>query len=102
LEFLGGRQELLELFLVGLRPALLVGIAGGLLIVFEDIAQNLDLALFRALAQADDEIERYRRLEYFFLDFLFASFDPLGDLDLLLPRKELKVSHLLQVEAYRI
>ena len=41
-------------------------------------------------------------LEDLFFDFVFAGFDALGDFDFLLPREELEVAHLLEIEADRV
>src|SRR5208282_46207 len=60
------------------------------------------LAGFDPLAQADHEIERDRRVEDFGFDLVLARLDPFGDLDFLLPRQELEVAHLLEIEANRV
>ncbi len=99
--FLVASAQLLELPLVGLGAAFLVGIVrrfGGLL---EHVAQ-IGFARLDALANSNHEIERDRRAQDFLFDFVLAGLDALGDFDFLLPRKELEVAHLLEIEPNRI
>ena len=101
LELLHRGEQLLELLLVGLGPALLVGVVGRLLVFLEDVAQ-IGFAGLDPVAQVDEKIQRDRRLEDLFFDLLLAGLDALGDLDFLLPREQLEVAHLLEVEPYRV
>ena len=95
---LGGRgEQLFELLFVGLAPTLLIGV-GRLFVLLEEVAQ-VGLARLDPSAHLDYQIERHRRTQNLLLDFVLAGFDALGDFDFLLPREELEVTHLLEVEA---
>ena len=100
-QLLGGDAQLLELTLVGFGSAFFVGIVGRLGGVLEHVAQ-VGFAGLDALADPDHEIERDRRTEHFFLDFVLAGLDTLGDFHFLLARQELEVAHLLEIKADRV
>jgi hypothetical protein len=93
-------NSLFELLFVGLGATLLI-VVGRLFVLLEDVAQ-IGLPRLDPSAHLDHQIERHRRTQNLLLDFVLAGFDALGDFDFLLPRKELEVTHLLEIEADRV
>ncbi len=100
-QLFGREAELLELTLVGFGAALFVGIVRRFGCVLEHVAQ-VSFACLDALAHSNHEIEHDRRAQHFLFDFVLAGLDALGNFDFLLPRQELEVAHLLQIQANRV
>jgi len=80
-----GVNNFLSCFSSASGPPLLI-VVRRLLVLLEDVAQ-VALASLDPSAHLDYKIERHRRTQNLFLDFVLAGFDALGDFDFLLPAK---------------